>query len=162
MSSKVNILHIVDHPGIGGAQNIINDLIRKTLKNHYFFALRKSPSTLSSDTKAIYIPKSKSKWNFFIIFKLLRFIRKHNIKILHLHLFRSTITGLCIKIFFLKNIILIHHEHGKVLSTEKKSHKIYIMILRLFQSKIDLFLAISNSTTECPCFLRNLQSSNPI
>ena len=146
-TGQANVLHVIDHFGFGGAQTIVNGLLHKWEPgniNLSSYALRKSNNNqINVDNKKLFFTSShKSKYDVLSFFELKKFIDANNVGILHLHLVKSIFFGILIKQIYHKDLKIIVHEHGKVF----KDIFWYNNLLRLFQSSVDLFIAISETT----------------
>jgi len=143
---QVNVLHVIDHIGIGGAQRIVSELLNKWDKENikmFCYVLRASNNEFGTNSKGVFFSSNhKSKYNVFSIFELKRFIETEDINILHLHLPKSIIYGVFLKIFCYKNVKIIVHEHGSIF----ENNFMYSYLLSVFGNKIDLFIAVSEET----------------
>ena len=143
---QVNVLHVIDHIGIGGAQRIVSDLLNKWDTENikmFCYVLRASNNEFGTNNKGVfYSSNHKSKYNVFSIFELKKFIETEDIKILHLHLQKSIVFGVFLKIFCYKDVKIIVHEHGTIFENKF----IYNNFLNKFENKIDLFIAVSEET----------------
>ena len=134
-------MHIIDHFGFGGAQRILEGLRSSEEYNLYFCALRKKNSKEIIPSNDVYYTRSKSKYSL-PLFEIKRFIEKKNIDVLHLHLPKSIYLGIILKSLFFRNMKIIVHEHGDIF----ENGFIYANFLKQFQSKVDLFIAVSKVT----------------
>lgn len=143
---KVNVLHVIDHMGIGGAQRIVSELLSKWNEENiklFCYALRVSKNNFDhSNKQAFYSSNHKSKYDITSFFELKNIIEQKDIKILHLHLAKSIIFGVLLKMFYFKDIKIIVHEHGRIY----QNNFWYNYFLKVFQDKIDLFIAVSEAT----------------
>lgn len=137
------ILQIINSSGLGGAETIVEGIIKKT--KHPVFCLHKDKvdkfkgllSKIYFGTKTGYY-----KFNPLILNKLNQVIKEKNVRILHVHLATSLFYALLIKKFN-PSIKIIYHEHGEIF-TEKKLQ----FFLKMFKSKINLFIAVSKATKQ--------------
>jgi glycosyltransferase involved in cell wall biosynthesis len=93
--SKTNVLHIIDTLGIGGAEKVMAGVVNGLPDfQHHVVYLN------GSDALAAHLPASckveklnyRSKFDLIkCVWKLRRYIRKHNIEIVHSHLFLATL-----------------------------------------------------------------------
>lgn len=142
---QVNVLHVIDHLGFGGAQTIVWGLLNKWETNNInlmCYALRKSNTKFERSNMQVLTSNHKSKYSVHSFFDLKYIIKTKNITVLHLHLPKAIVFGILLKTFYCKNLKIIVHEHGGIF--ENKFW--YNNILRLFQNKSDLFLAVSETT----------------
>lgn len=143
---QVNVLHVIDHMGMGGAQRIVIELLRKWDEENiklFCYALRVSNNSFGhSNKQAFYSSNNKSKYDLFSFFELKNFVKKKDIKILHLHLAKSIMFGILLKMFYFKDVKIIVHEHGRIY----ENNFWYNYFLRILQDKIDLFIAVSEAT----------------
>ncbi len=130
---------------LGGAQRIVIQLLERWKCDDIelqSFSLRKSNYYMSQNESLFISSNHKSRYNILSFLELKNYIEKNDIKILHLHLPKSVFFGVLIKILYFANLRIIVHEHGDIFQ-----HKhLYNFILRLFQNKINLFLAVSEAT----------------
>jgi L-malate glycosyltransferase len=142
----MKILHIIDSLGLGGAQTVIKGIFesQKKNKNIYLFSLRKKIENVEIHHCNISIYDSLKKYSFKPIVSLVELIQKEDIDVLHCHLIRSMILGLVIKVFYIRKIKLIFHEHGKIF----RNQITYNLFLKLATLKVDLFLAVSGATKD--------------
>ncbi len=131
--------------GLGGAQTIVNQLLDRWSSDNIqllCFSLRRS-NNFSSYNESLFVSSNyESKYNLSSFLELKNFIIKNDIKILHLHLPKSVLFGVLIKILYFENIRIIVHEHGDIFQNKL----LYNLFLRQFQNKIDLFIAVSGAT----------------
>ncbi|MCP4269128.1 MAG: glycosyltransferase [Candidatus Brocadiaceae bacterium] len=136
----MKILHIIDHMGLGGAQQLLRDILpeleRKVDGEVHVCVLRSDINEKLPDISRVLITRSCF-WNPFVIFKVAHYIRSHNIDILHLHLLRSMFIGLVVGLFMrVKIIVHIHRD----LQLEPSGFRV---LLLLFKRRIAFFIAVS-------------------
>ncbi|VVB94829.1 Trehalose synthase [uncultured archaeon] len=142
---KTKILNVIDHMELGGAQRIVIQLIERWNCDDLelqSFSLRRSNYHISHDGALFISSNHKSRYNLLSFLELKNYIEKNNIKILHLHLPKSVFFGVLVKILYFENLRIIVHEHGDIFQNKH----FYNLILKLFQNKINLFLAVSEAT----------------
>ena len=143
---QINVLHVIDHFGFGGAQRIVGELLNKWNNDDvklFCYALRMSDHNFGyCDNRFFRSSNYKSKYNILSFLELKKFIEIEDIQIIHLHLVKSIVFGILLKVFFYKKIEIIVHEHGSIF--EDKFW--YNQFLNIFQTKIDLFIAVSEAT----------------
>ena len=107
-------LHIIDHIGMGGAQRIIEGILKKRPQDkvYYLNPIKKPLIDIKSEQFLFLSTKSKLK-HFETIFSLSSKITNTNIQIIHCHLKFSWLLGILLKIFSrkLSDIKIIFHEH---------------------------------------------------
>lgn len=143
---QINVLHVIDHTGFGGAQTIVRELLNRWESNDIKLkscALRKSnPNSEYSSMNVSFSSNHESKYSVHSFFDLKKIVKAEYIAVLHLHLPKSIVYGVLIKTFYCKNIKLIVHEHGEI-----NGNKFwYNTILKMFLNKINLFVAVSDAT----------------
>ncbi|KGK98397.1 hypothetical protein LI82_11895 [Methanococcoides methylutens] len=144
MVDKLKVLHIIDHMGLGGAQNIVKGIIEKDGDTeHLLYVLRKSSINIQSNGNIFY-RKSNNKYDVFSFFELKKIIRNENVKILHCHLQKSFFMGYLLKKLCFRDILLIFHEHGQIF----RNGILYPLFLNLAQKKVDMFIAVSGATNK--------------
>jgi len=143
MSQDNNLLHLISHPGLGGAQTIVRGIVIKN-KNHYVYSLRKDIYNSFPKDKRIFYFSSYNyhNFNYKIFLDLYYLMKKYNFKVLHVHLGKPLVYALLLKIFF-PNIKIIHHEHGNIFNERK-----YQYLLKVLRNRIDLFIAVSKATKQ--------------
>jgi L-malate glycosyltransferase len=136
-----NILHVINSSGLGGAETIVKEIIRKTKQPVFCLKKDKIERFLEVSDKVYFGTNSSFyKFNPFIFFKLYKLIKEKNINILHVHLGNSLFYAILIK-HLNKHIKIIDHEHGEIFRNNRLR-----FLLRRFGYKIDLSLAISKAT----------------
>ncbi|MDA3855131.1 MAG: glycosyltransferase family 4 protein [Candidatus Woesearchaeota archaeon] len=141
-----NILHVIDHFGLGGAQTIVRDLVEKN-KNHFAFVLRPAQNQVNFTKKVknkITII-NKSKYDITSVLALKKEIKNKKIDILHAHLAKSIFIVYLYKILFRNKIKVIITEHGAVFS---KKRKYYRFLLRRIQRYTTKYIAVSKQIKE--------------
>jgi len=142
MKSKVT--HIISTPSLGGAQILLRDIVRHN-KNQYIYCLRKDKTNIFEAQSNVFYYNSYNyyKFNLFILIDICRIVKRYNFEILHLHLGKPLIYACLLKLLN-PNLKLVNHEHGEIFL----NRFLYTTILRLFQSKIDIFIAVSKLTKQ--------------
>lgn len=137
------VLHIIDSLWLWWAQTVVKWIFewQKENNNIFLYSLRKRDINIKIEHKNIFINNSKNKFSF-PIFKLKKFIKENNIKILHCHLAKSQIIWWVLKKIFFPNIKLIFHEHWEIF----QEWKIYPFLMNKFRKEVDLYLAVSKAT----------------
>ena len=106
--------------------------------NLRFYSLRVAPHD-PNQSNHLYISKTKYRFDISSFFELKRFVRKNNIRLLHLHLAQSIVYGIFLKLVFIKDLKVIVHEHGQIYQNKQW----YRFLLKMFENRIDLFIAVS-------------------
>ncbi len=113
MTTKAS-LHIIDHIGMGGAQRIIEGILKKRSQDkvYYLNPIKKPLIDLKSEQFLFLLQKGILK-HLGTIFRLSSKIMNANIQIIHCHLKFSWVLGILLKTFSykLRNIKIIFHEH---------------------------------------------------
>lgn len=113
------VLHIIDHPGLGGAQRVVADIVNHS-DDAFLIALRYRNKSIrqihTAKDKYLLTPARSLPWLVISLLRLPWIIRKNRVEIVHCHLFLSWLAGLWASIFFLgqKTPIFIFHEHDSV------------------------------------------------
>jgi glycosyltransferase involved in cell wall biosynthesis len=142
-----NILHVIDHLGLGGAQTIVRDLVEKN-STHRIFALRGAENEVKfseENKKKVTILKSKSKYDITPVFALKKEIKKHSIDVIHVHLSRGIFIVYLYKLLFGNSISVIVNEHGAVFAPQRW---FYRFLLRRMQRYTKCFIAVSEKIKE--------------
>ncbi|MCF7866680.1 glycosyltransferase family 4 protein [Candidatus Woesearchaeota archaeon] len=147
LEKKINILHIIDSMGLGGAQRVLQGIMKIKQQNIKMIsvALRKSKKMMNH--KQIHILNSHSKYSTHSLFVLKKIIKKNKIDILHCHLFRSQINGFILKTFFYPKIQLIFHEHGQINGSDKNNtieNILFKTFISISKNKVNKYVAVSN------------------
>lgn len=137
-----NILHIIDNLWLWGAQTVLQGITSSwdTPETIHVYALRKYETEIqiAHDKTSVY--PSSSKFSFPLL-TLRKYIKKHNITLLHCHLAKSQLLWCLLKTFFFPDIKLVLHEHGEIY----EDGKVYPFLMNLFRSKVDIYIAVSES-----------------
>jgi glycosyltransferase involved in cell wall biosynthesis len=119
------VLHLIDHDGPGGAQQIVRALVRARNSDEAIYLRRYGE------------PKLSGVASFFRAWKASR----HH-KIIHAHLTKSLMFVLLLKILTRKTVL--YHEHGKVLTGSLP----YVLLLRLSTLFVDQYITVSEATSK--------------
>ncbi len=142
IDKKINILHIIDHNGLGGAQRVLDGILK--LKDNRIklnaYALRKKENEM--EITDLITCDSYKKYSLKPFKELLHLIKINCINILHCHLLKSQIFGWVIKKFYYPKVILIFHEHGRIF----RNSLISANFLRFASRHVDLSIAVSKAT----------------
>jgi L-malate glycosyltransferase len=144
---KNKILHLISNPGLGGAQSLIEGLVKNN-SNHFvysFYYKKESIFNRLSGRYFYYDINCSKVFSLNILFQLINLIRKNDFKILHLHLLKPLIYSSIIKIFIPK-IKIIYHEHGPI--QNEKINKKYSLIIKILNLFVDEYILISEATKE--------------
>ena len=150
MSEELNVLHLIDHLGLGGAQEVVKGIIGNPKDNDIsdvniqLYSLRQSQFEKKVDHPNIHVYPSSGRYSLKPLFAVKSFIEKHNIHVLHCHLFRSQCFGWILKKMFFPRMTLIFHEHGRVL----RGNRVTNCLLRIIRKDVDLFIAVSKFIEE--------------
>jgi len=150
---KTKILHVITSLGLGGAENLLLSYLKNLDKNKYSFyvcCLRDKPDDLSSEISEyaqIINLKMKSKFNPFVVFHLLKVIKKIQPEIIHTHLFQPRIYTTFAHLLYRRGV-LITHKHSIV---NPRKHHIFMLLeiaAIFFNKKV---IAISKSVEQSLC-----------
>jgi L-malate glycosyltransferase len=140
MFSIKNVLHIVGSTGLGGIHSVVKGIISKSQSP--VFSLKKNKfETLSKISNNVFFGTTFKFYicNPFIFLKLIKLIKKRQIKILHIHTNNSLLYAIFIKKIF-PRIKIIYHEHGRIFF-DKRS----VLFLKIIKNNVDLFIAVSKA-----------------
>jgi|LGOV01.1.fsa_nt_gb glycosyltransferase involved in cell wall biosynthesis len=142
----MNVLHIIDSLGMGGAQTVVKGIFEKQKENEniFLFALRQREITTEVDHKNVIIYNSKLRYSLSPVSTLKKVIKEEDIDILYCHLLRSQVFGLVLKKLFFPKIRLVFHEHGEIFRKKPQ----FILFLKLHHKTVDLFIAVSEATKQ--------------
>ena len=141
IKKKINILLLLPESYGGGAENLVLDYfkeINKKLFNTYIITLRKGNiiNKFRNVCNEKYIClNTKSKISPRGILKLIKFIKKKEISIVHTNLVEADFYGFLMKIFYPK-IILISTRHGENDFRKILIWRFFNFILSLFNKKV--------------------------
>jgi glycosyltransferase involved in cell wall biosynthesis len=139
----MRVLHIIDTLWLGGAQTLERDYFEAQKDNLdvFLYVLRRTDPQVIIDHRNVLIRNSFSRFSFFPLFELRKFIKENKIDIVHCHLLRSQLFGYLVKRFFFPEIKLVIHEQGDLVDTAGLS----VPILKVIKHKTDLFITCSNA-----------------
>lgn len=137
----MKVLHLIDTFWLGGAQKLLKDFFEDQKDNPdlFVYSLRKREVNIFIDHKNVFCDPSSSRFSRGRIPRLVRFIRKNQILLLHCHLPHSQFTGYVLKRLYCKNIRLIFHDHSDIM--EPAVH--VRMALRFTQHRADKVVTCS-------------------
>lgn len=150
-NDRLRVLHLIDSLGLGGAQTVLKGYFEYQKDNDdlFLFSLRQRKTRIDIDHPNVYQYPSSKKYSFKPIRHLEELINKEAISILHCHLTRAHLTGALVKRLHKPDMKLIVHEHGEIFGTEKGlPDKIYRTNLRLSQSLVDRYIAVSQTAKQ--------------
>lgn len=114
-SKKINILHLIDTTGHGGAETVLKNIVCG-LEPTYFRSFVILPdegwlfNQLSGQPNVIvFVLKGKGRFNFRLLYQIRKIIRKNKINIVHTHLFGSSLYGNLAALFLDCRIICTFH-----------------------------------------------------
>jgi L-malate glycosyltransferase len=165
----LKVLHIIYSFGVYGAEKHLLDLLPELkkhnidcellcicLKNRVIF-FKEYANELNSKGVKTQIWGSHSKISLLSFsIKINNYLRKHNITILHTHLFSADLIGVIIKRIFFKQLVLLSTKHGYEenyliqygLGNKKIPNNLYYLISRQVIKRIDHNIAISNAISK--------------
>ncbi len=118
---QMKILHVIDHMGLGGAQEIVRGLA--TINNSIVISLNDN--------------NKYSKYSLIPLFKLFKFLKNNpDTRIIHSHLLKSKIISYILSFYF-SDMKLVFHEHGNI----RRGY--YLYFLKLAQHKVRTFVVIN-------------------
>ena len=128
--NKKKILFVITSLGYGGAERLLIHYVSKLNKNKYDFlvcSLRDKPDDLLPDI-SIYTAVKKlnlnSRFNPFIVFRLIRLFKEFKPDLIHTHLFQPRIYATIAYLFY-RNSILITQKHNNVNAIK---HNIFLFL----------------------------------
>ena len=116
MLKKIKILYLITGLKTGGAEMILKNLVKKLDKKFDPVVVSITPigeigkDMLNNGIKVLSL-EVKRKWNFLLIFRLVKIIKQEKPVILHAHLFHANLLGRIINLFY-KEIINISTIHS--------------------------------------------------
>lgn len=139
MSKRV--LHIINSPGLGGAETIVKDIVIR-FTEHKIFCLRYDEKDRFSSlgNRVIYGTYGKRyKINPVVLFRLLECIKSNQIKVIHVHLANSLLYALMACVLY-PGTTLIYHEHGEIFYNNKLK-----ILLKFMSCRVNLVLTVSEA-----------------
>lgn len=139
--SKIDLLYIIEGGHFGGAEQTLLTVISTIDKTQYKISvcLLKPSDVLENELRELDIPvfvlDMAVKWDIFSIFKLMRFMRREKINIVHTSLYASNTFGR-IAAILARIPIIIAWEHGEVLRQNQFRHYKIDKILANFTDAI--------------------------
>lgn len=151
----VNVLHVIDHFGLGGAQTLLLDLLKDWDNEKYrvYVCALKAPGVLDKQAKAQGLTISyfdRRKYDPRKILDLTKFIRKNKIQIVHTHLLGASIVGRIAATICRVPIVIVHDHSGFPMLSNIPS--VYSRLLRMMDKPLtyvtDRVIAVSYSVKE--------------
>lgn len=162
MNKQVNILQIIDSLALGGAErvsvNYANAISENENYNSYICTTRASGPLINMLNKNVKI-LNLNKTSFIdlrAIYKLITYIKKNNINILHAH--SSTFFIASIVKLFTKTKLVWHIHNGNM----KKISNLHIFIMKLFSYNFDYIFTVNNELNEWAQKTFNVNKDNII
>jgi len=148
------VLHVIDSLGLGGAQVILKDYFesRTMLGADHIYGLRTVEGAIEIRHPGAGVNASPSRLSMAPLRKLRDIVCQRQIDILHCHLFRAQVFGFLVKALYFPRIVLIFHEHGRVVGREGEpwSESVaFRVFLRTVWRRVDRFVCISEHTRAC-------------
>ncbi|MCB0323067.1 MAG: glycosyltransferase family 4 protein [Bdellovibrionales bacterium] len=141
-SIRPAVLHIIDQPGLGGAQTLLRDLQHAADEgsfDHFVFALRYTTEQILTEGGRVELFPSKRRYSFAPLFRLRRLVEQQRISVLHVHLFRSWVFGALLKQLWYPHLPLITHQHGGLGNWSVLERQLFPFI----RKHTDRFIAVS-------------------
>jgi glycosyltransferase involved in cell wall biosynthesis len=149
----IRVLHLIDSTNTGGVQTLLKVLFetQKNNKDIFLYALRRAPVILRVEHENYRIAKLTGKISSALgIFAVYVLIKKQQISILHCHQIKSQLMGALLKVFFFKNLKIVFHEHGPILSDTPHNFvfRFYVPFCKFCKRHFDLFIGVSKVTKQ--------------
>ena len=149
-SVNKKILHIVNGEFFSGAEKVQHIIGKRLSENGYeimFATLFDGDfeKICKGNKYKIMHFKMQSKFDILVAFKIARFIKKHNYKLIHVHTVRTLIIGLIASCIC--GIPIIEHVHSPVQRESKNIFKNFFnfLISRILQLFVNKIICVSNS-----------------
>ncbi len=136
-------MHIINSSGLGGAETVLLNIMLH--RSDFCFCLHETRvqrftnlgDRVKFGTKSIYF-----KYNPFVLFRLINFVNKTGVRILHVHLANALFYTFLVKMLFPK-IKIIYHEHGEI-----QYNKYLKLLLKCIYKDLDVIIAVSEQTKQ--------------
>lgn len=150
----LNVLHVVDSLAFGGTQAILKDLFesRRADRTIHLYGMRAVPHAMRVEHPNAVTSRWSTRFSLGPLRDLRRIVKEARISVLHCHLFRAQVFGFLLKLLFFPHIVLIVHEHGRVVGREGESAAeslLFSWFLRVAQPRVDRFICVSEHTRAC-------------
>jgi glycosyltransferase involved in cell wall biosynthesis len=183
IESPLRILHLIYTSGIYGAEkhllNLLPELKKYGVQCHLLFICpKKSVSSLQSycrqlnerGVKSALVPTTSKISVLLTAKKIFRYLKSNKIGVIHTHLFSADLIAVLIKIFYLKNLIILSTKHGYEekyllqygLGDKKIKYNLYYFISRSVIRRIDYNLAVSDSLAKIYVDLKLVKNKMPV
>jgi glycosyltransferase involved in cell wall biosynthesis len=147
---KIKILYVITSLGLGGAEKLLLSYVRG-LNNKkyqsYVCCLREKPDDLSKEIEEnaeVINLKIRGRFNPFVVYRLLKVIKKIQPEIIHTHLFQPRIYTTIANLFHNRSI-LVTHKHSIVNPGKHHIFLFFEMLSILLNKKV---VAISESVKQ--------------
>jgi len=139
---KINVLQLIGEFTIGGAENMVVSLSNALDESQFgvFLSVRKDgPVSLKLKNRdQSYVIEKNKVFDLIHLYKLINFIRKHNINIIHAHLFGTNLYGfIAAKLTGVKIIQTIHGEWDFASSKRRLAYN-------FMKKHVDMFVVVSD------------------
>lgn len=148
--SDGEVLHLIDHSGLGGAQRVVAGITRSHDRS-VAYALREK----GSDETGLTSFGGEGKYELEPFVTAYRYLQTHNVDVVHAHLKKATLVGAVLKLLS-PDIRFVVHEHGEVMLDSWW----YPRSLRLVGTVADRFVAVSDATKDTLCQRTPVSRSN--
>lgn len=162
----LNVLHVIDSLGLGGAQVLVRSVLSFSKDNRIgLFVLRSTSPTVPIQNARHYTYASKSKYSIGSLFALLRLIRNDDISIIHVHLWRSLVYVIAAAIISRKKVPIVYHEHGQICGNDvlgiigRSAYRLTIHVACMYGVR---FIAVSNFVRRSLIQLRSALSEQTV
>jgi glycosyltransferase involved in cell wall biosynthesis len=140
--NRVGVMHLVDSLQMGGTERVAVNLVNSLPRDQFnaFLCTTRAEGPLTSlvqhDVGRINL-KRKRTWDVAAIWRLVAYIRQHNIRILHAHASSILVAHLASRFWPYPKIVW--HDHYGINATQQRSSWIY----RLLMMRVNFVLAVS-------------------
>ena len=131
---KINILQLITGLGMGGAEKVVLDLATYTSKNDFnTFVVSMSEkeelldSFIHNNINTTILRKSNSLIDFFhILWSINKFIKMHNIQIIHAHMTHPIIVASILKLFH-PSLKIVYTSHNLIIGSRLRELIVFIL-----------------------------------
>ncbi len=137
--NRIGVMHLIDTLDFGGAErvavNLVNFLSREQYQVHLCTTRRDGPleSAMASDVGRLRL-KRKRRFEIRAVINLIRYIRAHDIRILHAH--GASIFSAILASLFLPSVSVVWHKHSEFHEAKPEHQVFYWFLAKMVKNTI--------------------------